>query len=92
MMNNFFEGLKNQINIFCIGADGFEIFLPPPMSRKVLFKFLLACIKTLNNSRYFTGSRITNPPPPPPRDWRQLKANCEPQFAFENVKSIIHLF
>ncbi len=25
-MNNFFEGLENQINTFCIGADGFYNF------------------------------------------------------------------
>ncbi len=26
-MTNFYEVLKNQITTFCIGADGFEVFL-----------------------------------------------------------------
>jgi hypothetical protein len=25
-MNNFSDGLTNQISTFCIGADGFQIF------------------------------------------------------------------
>ncbi len=53
-MNNFFGGLKNQISNFCIGADGFA----SSICRKVLFKFLLASMKTLTNYEYFTGSRM----------------------------------
>jgi hypothetical protein len=32
------------------------------MSQNVLLKFLLASLKMLTNSRYFTGSRIRIPP------------------------------
>ncbi len=56
-MNNFFEGLKNQISTFCIGADDFNFFASS-MYRKELFKFLLASVITLTNYEYFTGSRI----------------------------------
>jgi hypothetical protein len=60
-ISNFFEGLKNQINTFCICADGllFFCFL---VVKKILFKFLRASRKTLANSGDFTGRciRISN--------------------------------
>jgi hypothetical protein len=56
------------------------------MSRKVLFKFLLASIKTITNYGYFTGSRIRIPPTPQ-RKWRQLKGIFSLNTAFENADS-----
>jgi hypothetical protein len=66
-MKNWFEGLKNQISTFCIGADDFKnfcIFNVMKSTGTVLFKFLHAFMKTLTNSGYFTGSCIRIPPPP----------------------------
>jgi hypothetical protein len=57
-MNNFFEGLKNQISTFCICTDGFLILFASSLLRKILLKFLLVSMKTLTNSGDFTGSRI----------------------------------
>jgi hypothetical protein len=56
-MNNFFEGLKTQISTICICADGFYFFASKLLTQ-ILFKFLLAYMKTLTNSGDFTGSRI----------------------------------
>ncbi len=36
-VNNFVEGLKNQISTFCISADGFKIFLASLLFRKIIF-------------------------------------------------------
>jgi hypothetical protein len=78
-MNNFVEGLKNQISIV---ADGFYIFLhASSMSRKVLLKLLLASLKIISNSRHFIGSCIRIPPPPPTRlaaTQRELGASIQP--------------
>jgi hypothetical protein len=63
-MNYFLYGHKNQIRTFCIIADGFEIFVASVLFRKILFKVLLASMKTLTNSRDFTGGR---PPYTPTR-------------------------
>ncbi len=46
-MNNFFEGLKNQISAFFMCADSFFYFLHLDCQEKILFKFLLAYMKTL---------------------------------------------
>ncbi len=40
-------------------------FFASSMSRNVLLKFLLASLKMLTNSRYFTRKPHQNPPPPP---------------------------
>ncbi len=39
-INNFFEGLKNQISSFCISADVFKFFASI-LFRKIRFKVLL---------------------------------------------------
>jgi hypothetical protein len=46
-MNSFFEGLKNQISAFFMCDVGFFYFLHLNFQEKILFKFLLAYMKTL---------------------------------------------
>jgi hypothetical protein len=46
----------------------------------VLFKFLLASMKTLPNYGYFTGSRTRIPPPTPSTRLAATQRECEPQF------------
>jgi hypothetical protein len=56
-----------------------------------LFKFLLASMKTLTNSRYRKPHQNL-PPPIPQQDWQQLKGNWEPQFSLlKSQQSIIRL-
>jgi hypothetical protein len=78
-MNNFLEGLKNQISTLCIGAVGFNSFASS-ISRKVLSKFLLTSMKTLTNYGNFTGIRIRIPPHPPPPPPTRLVAT-QTQFS-----------
>ncbi len=48
-MNNFMEGLKNQISTFCISADGLWIFFAALLWRKWKIKSWLASLKTVTN-------------------------------------------
>ncbi len=61
-------------------------FFASSLSRKILFKFLLASIKTLTNSGYFTESCNRIPPPPPPHPPTRLAATQRELWA-----SIQHL-
>jgi hypothetical protein len=55
-MNNFFEGLKiKSVPVLSDRRRWFLNFFASSMSQKVLFKFLLASIKTLTNSGDFTA-------------------------------------
>jgi hypothetical protein len=54
-MNNFLKALKIKS---LLSVQAMMVLFASSMYRKVLFKFLLASIKTLTNSGYFTGSRI----------------------------------
>jgi hypothetical protein len=68
------KGQSHEMKIFLKALKSNQYFLyrrrwflnsfASSMSRKVLFKFVLAAIKTLTNYGYFTGSRIRIPPPP----------------------------
>jgi len=51
-MNNFFEGLKNQISTFCICTDSFKNLVLPCYGENKIQKFWLASMKTLTNSEY----------------------------------------
>ncbi len=69
-MNNFLKALK--IKSLLYRRRWFLNLFASSMSRKVIFKFLLASMKPLTNYRYFTGNRIRIPHPPT-RLWRQIK-------------------
>jgi hypothetical protein len=57
----FFEGLKNQTSTYFPNKAPMilKIFLASLMSRKVLFKFLIASMKSLTNYGYFAGSHLS---------------------------------
>jgi hypothetical protein len=69
-MNNFSEVFKNQISIFCISADGFQIFLHLYCLEKCFLRSLLIL-------EFFTEAAEF---PHPQQDKREPKRNCEPQF------------
>jgi hypothetical protein len=64
-MNNFSEGLKNQISTFCISADSFLIFAYILFSKRFIeasqnFTFLFSITRQLKNFKTISAYTVTD--------------------------------
>ncbi len=64
-MKNYFDGLKNQISTFCIGADGFWIFLLLNCLKKYFLSSCLLLWKHLLILDILLETAEESPPTPP---------------------------